>query len=467
MGVQHIFTIFALILISYLKSSIFLIKGGVQEVKMQLVLVIVFSFAVQSVSAKTFALDKQEFDLKKAIAFASANAPEFDSLKKQLYVTELELLSASARLYPSLDLTATHGIQDASPRSSISPWGSDFNLSLTESLYDNGVGQTNKQVALLNKQEAELHFKDQKNTLSLTIVSQFVAFSLNVKLLEIQEKQFGFVSRQYELISKDYYHGIKTKKDFLRFKTQVNRSEIDLSNAKKTVLKSKQELQRLIGIDLYSQTDVAFLPIPLDALTSKITETPEKLENHIQLKTVQIQKEINQLNADLVARKNLPEFFVSSGINYGSSNYLGTNQSFTDNQKLGWNALLTVKYNFFDWGIRSRDSDIANQKKLILNNDLDSQLLSLKSTLNQLKINIAQIQNNYDLSKELLSLEKSNLDFIEREYHNGKIQYLDLVAGLNNFADAQNKFYTSTADLLTAKYTILYHQGNLYEELLK
>ncbi|MEK6626691.1 MAG: hypothetical protein AABY86_17110, partial [Bdellovibrionota bacterium] len=73
----------------------------------------------------------------------------------------------------------------------------------------------------------------------------------------------------------------------------------------------------------------------------------------------------------------------------------------------------------------------------------------------------------YELARELLSLEKNNIDFIEREYRNGKIQYLDLVIGLNDYSDAQIKFYTSASDLQTARYTVLYHQGKLYEELLK
>ena len=70
-------------------------------------------------------------------------------------------------------------------------------------------------------------------------------------------------------------------------------------------------------------------------------------------------------------------------------------------------------------------------------------------------------------SKELLSLEKENLDFIGREYRNGKVAYLDLINGLNNLSDAEIKYYSATSDLIIAEYTLLYHQGKLYEELLK
>lgn len=60
-----------------------------------------------------------------------------------------------------------------------------------------------------------------------------------------------------------------------------------------------------------------------------------------------------------------------------------------------------------------------------------------------------------------------SIDYIEREYRNGKIQYLDLITALNNLADAQIKYYSAALDIQTVKYTSLYHHGKLYEELLK
>ncbi len=428
---------------------------------------VAFSFLFDCVNAQGSLSEIESFDLKKAISFAIDNSPAFDSLKRQLNISQLDEKSAEARLLPSLDLTATHGILDSSPRATVSPWDSEFNLGLTESLYDNGVTRTNSRIATLSRKQAELNFEDQKNKISLDIASQFLLYSLNVKLVEIQEKQFKLVSKQYDTISKDYYQGIKTKKDFLRFKTQVSRGEIDLVTAKSTVEKSKQELQRLIGIGIKSNSQIEFVPISLDLVKNEVPESSLNIENHLQYRAAQVQKEANQLSADIIGRKNLPEWFLTTGVNYTSSNYIGTGQSFSDNARTGWNALLTVKYNFFDWGIRSRDKEVALQKSIIQSNDLDSNLLLLKSSLNQLKINVRQIQKNFGLAKELLALEKNNIDFIEREYRNGKVQYLDLITGLNNLSDAEIKFYSAVSDLQTTRHTLLYHQGKLYEELLK
>lgn len=428
---------------------------------------IVLCLSSASGQARSEAEHLERFDLKKSIIFAIENSPSFDSLRRQLNISLLEEQSAEARWLPSLDLSATHGLLDSSPRKNRTPYSSDFNLGLTESLYDNGVSRTNQKIATLTKNEAEISFEDQKNRISLDVASQFVAYSLNIKLLEIQEKQLKLISRQNDMISKDYYQGVKTKNDFLRFKTQVSRSEIDVVTAKNIVEKSKQELQRLIGVNHASSLQIEFIPISLDSKKMDVFDSVPTLESHLQFKAAEIHKKINDLNVTLVSRKNLPEWLLSSGVNYTSSSYLGTGQSFSDNAQIGWNVLLTVKYNFLDWGIRSRDKQIALQKKMIQSNDLDSKLLALKSSLNQLQFDIKKIQKNFELAKELLSLEKSNIEFIEREYRNGKVQYLDLITGLNNLSDAQIKFYSAVSDLEIARYTLFYHQGKLYDEILK
>lgn len=416
--------------------------------------------------ATTFSMNTKVFDLKKSILFATEHSPVFDSLKRELSIAGWEKDSSRARFLPSLDISATHGIQDSSPRS-IGPWKSELNLDLTENIYDNGVTKTNYKIASFKKNLAEIIFEEQKNKISLDIASQFLTYSLNEKLLEIQEKQFKNIRKQYDLVSRDYYQGMRTRNDFLRFKTQVSRSEIDLINAKNTLEKSKQELKRIIGVELNSEDSIEFTPLVLAEVSYEIPENFVKIENHLIYRSSLIRKEINELTTDIIAKKNLPEWFVSTGVGYGSSEYLGKNLSFAANERLSWNALLTVKYNFFDWGIRSRDKEVAAAKMIIQNNELNSELLILNSSLKQFMINALKMKKSYELAKELLGLEKSNMEFIEKEYRNGKIQYLDLINSLDDFTDAQIKFFSAVSDIEAVNFTSLYHQGKLYEELIK
>ncbi len=416
----------------------------------------------------------QALDLKKAIEVALENSPAIDSLRRELSISVLEERSATARLLPSLDFTATHGLSDSSPRTGSGPWASSFNLGLTENLYDNGVTITNRKVANLTRVRTEIEFRDQRDKLILEISKQFLNFSLDTQLLELKEKQFQLVKRQYEVISKAYFNGMKTKKDFLRFKTQVNRAELDLLSARDSLVKAEKELLRLMGVGKTRTEEddkITFRPLALDKIANDLVFTSvqvnETYREHAWFRSGQIQKEISALNADIVTRKTLPEWNLSTGVSYGSSDYLGTGQSVSGNAVTSWNALLVVKYNFFDWGIRSRDREVAMQKKIIQENTVDARFLSLKALLENLLADVKREQKSYVLAKELLSMEKSNFEYIEREYHSGKVQYLDLTTGLSNLSDAQVKFYSAAAGLEATKLTLLYHQGKLYDEVRK
>lgn len=410
-------------------------------------------------------------DLKQTVRYAIDHSPEFDSIKKRLEIADLEEKTAFYRYFPSLDLSAVHGLDESDPRPVVVnagyPWTSRATLSLTQNLYDNGETNAKHKIAELTKEQATLSFNEQKNKLSLDVISLFLAYSLNAKLVEIQEKQFSMMTRQYQSVSKDYYQGFKTKRDFLRFKTQVNRIEIGLSTAKSNLEKSRLALLKQLGESDENSAQFRFTAVDLESYKDIQTISGIDIKKHYLYRFANLQKEINDLNYGLIHQKKWPEIYLTASASYGSSQYIQSHQSFSDNDVVSWNALLTLKYNFFDGGIRSRDADVAYLKRQILNNDLQVSLFSIQTVIKELQMSTQQTVRNYNLANDLLKLEKDNLGFMQSEYRSGKVQYLDLIAGYDNLADAEIKFFTASSELEIVKYTALYHQGKLYEEILK
>jgi len=186
------------------------------------------------------------FNLRTAINYAIDNAASFDSVKKELEIAELEKENAFSAFLPSLNFSTTHGLSDGAPRTSVQPWASSLNLTLTENLYDNGASYTKHKISELKLEKARHVFHTQRNKICLEIASEYVRFSLYSKLAEIQQSQLKLIQKQYSLVANDYYQGVRTRKDFLRFKTQVSRAEIDLLNAKNNVESSSLNLLKLI-----------------------------------------------------------------------------------------------------------------------------------------------------------------------------------------------------------------------------
>ncbi|MCB0361252.1 MAG: TolC family protein [Bdellovibrionales bacterium] len=411
---------------------------------------------------------KKTFSLKETIEFAFNNSPGFDSLPRKTRIAELEAKTAAFKILPRLDLKTTHGRSVKSPHTDDNRNLSRFEVGLSESIYDNGVINTENQIAGLKKRMADLEYRDSRDQLLLELVNQLVDYSSKIKIIEIEERQLGLVNNEFEMVSKDYHQGIKTKKDFLRFKTYPIRRELDVTNAKIEAEKSKKILLKLIGYKSSPVDQVDFEIIDLEKRVEQPIISPSfKVENHLQYKIVKLQKEINLLLKDMVRRKRLPQLFLDANLTYSSENYLGSQYSLSEKAIFGWEALVTLKYNFLDWGTRSRDYEIQKQNLIVEENELDAKLLAIRADINQYSINLDKLRKSYELAKEWVVLETSNIEYIGREYRSGKVQYLDLTAGVNDYSDAQKRFYNVCAALQKSIYSIYYNQGVLYEVLLK
>ena len=151
---------------------------------------------------------------------------------------------------------------------------------------------------------------------------------------------------------------------------------------------------------------------------------------------------------------------------HGSSNYLFTGVPEWVNRSTSWNALLTLSYNFFDFGTRRRNAEIAAEQASVQANMLTSGLLDLHRDIEKLQLDLRRLAETYRLSEELFKLERSNLMLITNEYRQGKVQYLDYITQLQNFASAKTTYYSSLYELRKGQLAERYHEGSLYEAIL-
>lgn len=407
-----------------------------------------------------------KMDLHQTLRWAEEHSPDFQKLQHNLKIAELEAESARKFWLPRVDLSTTHGVLDRDPRFAYEPWNSSFDLTLSENIYDDGQAIEKKKLNQKKLELAILNKKNEKEKLTLDLAVQFLRYSLAIKNQELQEAQLTLIRRQFNTASSDYHQGVKTQRDFLRFKTQLNRGEIDLLGAKNSVLKSRQDLIRLSGGD-DSKSSLAFSPLPL----SEMNQTPPtgllQLETHPRYIAYLVSQEIEDLQTQIAKKSLTPSLTLSAGSTYSSANYLGTHQRFEDNDSLSWNVLLTLKYNLFDGGERDRNYQMTLETSAVNRSDLRAQILSLKSDLEQWSLDLEQSKANQKLANELFILEKKNRELIETDYRNGKVSFLDLTTSMRDYLDAQFKYSSAIYESEVLRMTYLSHIGKLNESLLR
>ena len=421
-----------------------------------------------TVFADSTRLNTLPITLKETLQYALEHSPALDTAQRKLSIAENDFSSAKASFAPSLDLSTSHGLQkDSLTPTSTDPWTSSLSLALTETLYDNGTSFIQYRSKRLARDYAALSYQNERDKLCRDIASAFFQYSLAEKLNEVQIFQHGLIKKQFELISGYYHQGIKTKKDFLRFKNQLSRAEIGLVTTSVDVEKAKNSLYRIMGIP--PQSLISELPSfsSHDEAEPEINNTPIPLENHYEFRLADLQKEINAQQVKLVERKYWPVVTLSAGASYLNSSYLNSSSTFSTNQHVSWNILLGLSYNLWDWGTRKRDWISAEQTQWIQDNIQNASVLVVKETLNTLMLDLEKLTKSFKLSKELLEMEQNSYQLVQTEYKNGTVNYLDLITALQDLSDAKIKFYTSMYSLKDVVYRYRYHQGVIYETFFR
>jgi outer membrane protein TolC len=402
--------------------------------------------------------------LRDLAAYALQHSPSLNSAQRETLISTLERKNSGSAFLPSLDLSTAHGWQRSEPPSGSSPWTSNLSLELAETLYDNGQTITRHKTSKLREEEAGIQLLQTRDQLLLDLAEEFFRHSLATKELEVQEEQHALLKKQYQMVEAGYRQGIKTRKDYLRFKTQLSRADIDLVNAKNALVRSEQALMKLIGMPLGANESISLAVDDSKPGAEPIASIP--IENHREYRISELENGIQRLEESQVKRRLWPELSLTAGATYGSGDYLGTGAAFTANDRLGWNALLSLRYNFLDWGTRRREARIAGERTEIQLNASESKLLDLRQQLASLRLDLQQFRENFRLGSELLELERRNLALITTEYRQGKVQYLDYITSLKDFASAQVGYYSSLYQLKKGLLTQKFHQGTLYETIL-
>ena len=410
-------------------------------------------------------------NLPAALHFALEHAPSFDSARRNATIGALESKNAIAKLMPSADFTTTDGLQNQSPNALNTPWTSQLNLSLSENIYDNGESWTKHHIADTNREVQALSYLKAREQLAFDVAKEFYNYSLNSKLIEVTRQQYTTLQRQFASLSAQYRAGLKPQKDFLRFKAQVQRSEINLLTAENNVRTSRIELQRLLGIDVLDPAETNqpapdFTPIEPGGI-EQVPKVAPPYHATFDFRIAELQRQIDQATENLTKRKVWPELYATSTVSYQYSNFLniGTDGGGPSSNLWTWNALLTLKYNIWDFGTRRRDADIAEHQREISNNKVRDGLLKVQSEMEKVMRQLEKGEADYRLARELLKLSIESFNFIDEEYRRGKVSYLDITNSLDELLDAKTRFYTAYFGLLQAIAGYRYYEGKLYESL--
>lgn len=420
------------------------------------------------IGQSAFSQPKHVLTLSEAVKNALKTSPSYLSAKNAAESTKLESKNAFANFLPSIDLSASHGVKGKNPditgELSKTPIVSGASLTLTESLYDNGESAKKYKIAKLKHDLANINLEKTKAQIIRQVLLAYYRHNIELQNLRFTQKNFDELERLARLVSNQFHQGMKTRKDYLSFKTKSHRSRLDVITAEKKYTKARSQLFELIGIspDANTTFDESVKPlIPKKALSIDIST-----ESLYEYKTISLQKRISESEIALASRKFWPEISLIGAASYGSSDYIDTKETWSDNDLTQWSVLLNLKFNLLDWGVRSRNIQIAKLNTNTIEQSLNSQLLESLTGLEQFKLEVKRAEESYRLSKDLQKMEEDNFALLERDYRTGNTTYLELTTGLANLLDAQSRGLEADYQQSNLYLQWKYYKGILSEETI-
>lgn len=405
---------------------------------------------------------------KQAVAIAIEKSPLHLSAKNALESARLEKKNAFATFLPSLDLSSSYGFRGLNPDTNDETLETNkvsrTTLSLTETLYDNGENYKRNRIADYGEQAALINYNQTKAQVIMQAVLAYYRYTIALQNLKFTQMNFNELERLSKLVSNQFHQGLKTRKDFLSFKTRAQRGRLDVIDAENRVTDTRATLLATIGLSpdaqvLFDETVKPILPPGALSTDFDINNLPE-------MRTLDLQQKIDELQIALVRRQIWPELNLVGALSYGSSDYWDTGTRWANNDQSEWSVLLNLNFNILDWGVRSRNIRITEVNRNSLMQTKRIQLHEAQKDLEIFKLDVARSAERYKLSKELQKMEEDTFKLLERDYRGGQATYLELTTGLANLLDAQSRGQEANFDQASLYLRWKYYKGTLSENTI-
>lgn len=410
---------------------------------------------------------KSVLTFNQAVQMSLATSPAFLIAKSQMEAAHLEMKNAFSKFFPSLDLSASHGVREINPtqlRPNNTSAVSGATLSLTENLYDNGESDKKNRIAQYRYQLAKLSYEKSRAEIVRAVLLAYYRLNITTQNLKLTKTNFDQLEKLANQLKNQFQQGIRTQKDYLGFKTRAQRARLNVLRAEQDLVQAKTALLQEIGLDPENsvQIDESVKPLrPPTPLTVDIS--PESL---YEFRRMQVQSQIDDLEVQRVNRNFWPQLNLVAAASYGSSDYINTNQSWKDNETSQWSLLLNLNFNLLDWGVRSREIQIAALAQKSSEQTSRALLLKDKKELEEFKLEVANSNESFQLSKELQKMEEDSYRILERDYRSGRSTYLELITGLANLLDAQSRGLEADYNQADLYLKWKYYKGILSEETI-
>ena len=377
--------------------------------------------------------------------------------------SDVDVLTAKAALFPNLSFSTSQNLVNR-------PYQETGNsVSGTEILRNNGKTSYNGNYGLnaqwtvyngnkrsktieqekLNNQIAELDISTTANSIEESITQLYVQILYASESVNVNRNTLSVSQAQCERGKQLLAAGSLSKADYAQLEAQVSSDNYQLVTSQAALQDYKLQLKQLLELSGEEEMSL-YLPALADA--DVLTALPGKNEVYQtalairpEIESGQLNVAASALNIDIAKAGYIPTISMTAGM--GTNNTSGSDFTFAQQVKNGWNNSIGVSVNVPIFSNRQNKSAVQKAKLQYESSQLDllEKHKELYKTIEGLWLDANSAQQQYIAAREKLRSTSTSFELVNEQFNQGMKNTVELLTEKNNLLSAQQ-------EVLQAKY---------------
>lgn len=405
--------------------------------------------------------DTIQINLKEALELGEKNRLDLKNEQVLIRIAQQELSKIQTRNLPQVSGTADLRWNTQRQQNVIqtdqgdlrSRFGTPFNFSVglnVDQTIFSPDNQNDKSVAVLNQQISEQNLEKIRIDIRLAIAQAYYAVLLQEEKVKLSQENVARRQVYDQQAEVKFQNANLTASDRARFALDMENARITLQNDKNTLAVNKQNLINQLGLPVNTPIQVKENLQSLLLLSRTEVAQENQIENRVEFKQENLQKQLNALNYTAQNNKRLPtvKAYANFSLQQLSQNLNpAESDSWTTYNYVGIRADIPI----FDGGLKSQTRQEYKLRQEINENNLAKLSLDLNYEAESARIEWLNASENLKLAEENLRLAQTVLEGDKVRLDQANLTYSD-------YRNSEYSLQTAQNNLLEALYTYLLAQ---------
>jgi Outer membrane protein len=399
----------------------------------------------------------KKWDLATCIDYAMKQNIQIKKSKITLQESQEDTKTAKAAMFPSLSFSSSHNyvsrplnnVEGTARNSYSGDYG--FNADLT--VYDGSKRTKTIEQSSIQNRIKELSISQAENNIQLTILQDYVQILYAYESVKTNKSTVDLSLAQLNRTKELFRAGSKSKSDVAQLESQYSTDKYQLVVAENTLKNYKLQLKQLLELsgdeemdlelpELQEASALVALPNKMDVYNTALTIMPE-------IKSSKLTTQSANMDVSIAKTGYMPTVSLTAGI--GTSHTTGTDFTFGQQVKNGWNNSIGLSVSVPIFDNRKTKSAIQKAKLQVIDSELSelNEQKTLFKTIETIYLDAVSYQNRFKAAAEKLQSTKTSYELINEQFALGMKNTVELLTEKNDLLSAQQ-------EVLQAKYmTIL------------